>query len=128
MELEEKVRKLAAEYADKPWTEWPTVREIAKRFKTTQNSIISIAEDSEELDLIVGMRCGNGMGEFDNKGDYKIEHLYADPLTVKAEVFKVIRANTEKSKNAIIKLIYKHLPDVPRERIAEALKELSDGS
>lgn len=58
---------------DVPWMEWPTVRDMAKKFKCTQTMIIDIVESSDNLDLIVGMKTYDGFGEFDRKGDYRIE-------------------------------------------------------
>lgn len=58
---------------DKPWLDWPTVRELAKRYHCKQDEIIGIVDDHENLDLIVGMRTGSGHSEFDTKGDYRVE-------------------------------------------------------
>ncbi len=45
---------------------------------------------------------------------------------IKAEVFKVIRANQEKSKSKIIGMLHEHLPDCSKDEIIEALLALSD--
>lgn len=58
---------------DKPWMDWPTVRELAKRYRCRQDVIIDMVDQHESLDLIVGMRAGNGHGEFECKGDYRVE-------------------------------------------------------
>lgn len=47
-------------------------------------------------------------------------------IEVKAEVFRVIRANIDKPNSRIVDLIFEHLPDIPREQIVQALKELSE--
>lgn len=63
--LEEYVKS----FKDGPWTESPTVRMLARRFKTTQAVIVELVEDSEVLSMAVGMRCGSGVAEFDSVGD-----------------------------------------------------------
>jgi len=47
-----------------------------------------------------------------------------DDIEVKAEVFRIIRANMHKSKSEIIRLIQDHLPDISKERIAKAIQSL----
>ena len=58
---------------DKHWLDWPTIRELAVRYRIKQNTVIDIVESHENLDLIVGMKTYNGYGEFENKGDYRVE-------------------------------------------------------
>lgn len=78
-ELDTLVRRTdrLAEYVktqmDKAWLDWPTVRELAMRYRCKQDDIIDMVDDHENLDLIVGMRTGSGYGEFDTKGDYRVE-------------------------------------------------------
>ena len=56
-----------------------TVRALAQEFKVSQKVIRDIVEDSEnKLDLIVGIRCGNGIGEFERQGDYRVEWIGED--------------------------------------------------
>ena len=50
-----------------------------------------------------------------------------DEIEVKAEVFKVIRANQDKSSKKIFELIKQHLPDVDDYLIRRALNELFHG-
>lgn len=49
-----------------------------------------------------------------------------DKLELKAEVFKVIRANQDKSSKSIMKLIREHLPEATDNDIRDVLIELSD--
>ena len=54
--------------------EYPTVRECAKRFRTTQKRILGIAEDFDGFMVNVGVQHGSGMYEYPNKGDYELEY------------------------------------------------------
>ena len=55
------------------WWKWPTIRELAIKFRRKQDDIIDIVEAHDNLDLIVGMSNYNGYGEFELKGDYRVE-------------------------------------------------------
>ena len=66
----EKIVKQHYQYRDK----FPQVRMLSKLMRVRQSEIIELAEDSEVLDVIVGIRSGNGIGEFENIGDYQIEY------------------------------------------------------
>lgn len=46
-------------------------------------------------------------------------------LEIKAEVYRVVRANCEKPKRKILEEIKNQLPDVPNEVIKEALGQLA---
>ena len=58
---------------EKPWQDWPTVRDMAIKYHCKQDDIIEAVESSDFMDLIVGMKNYNGHGEFENKADYRIE-------------------------------------------------------
>jgi len=45
---------------------------LAKKFMTTQDNIIGMAEDSEHLDIVAGLRSGGGIMSF-AKGEQRIE-------------------------------------------------------
>lgn len=68
-----RLSKYVESQMDKPWLEWPTVRELASRYHCTQDEIVGIVEDCKHLDLIVGMVTYSGHGDFDNQGDYRVE-------------------------------------------------------
>jgi hypothetical protein len=46
-------------------------------------------------------------------------------LEIKAEVFKIIRANQDKTPRQILLLIRKHLPDVDLKTISECVEEFA---
>lgn len=46
-------------------------------------------------------------------------------LEIKAEIFKIIRANQDKTPRQILILIRKHLPDVDIETIKHCIDDLS---
>ena len=62
------------------WLEWPKVRDLARRYRIRQADVLAMIEDSEELDLLVAFRSGGGVGELDDKGDYRVEY-YGEPHT-----------------------------------------------
>ena len=49
-----------------------------------------------------------------------------DHLEIKAEIFKIVRANAELKPKAIIDLIKLSLPDVSLDLVAELILELSE--
>ncbi len=53
--------------------EYPTVRELARRLRVTQMAVSDAVEDSELLDLIVGIRVNGAAGGFARVGDYRVE-------------------------------------------------------
>lgn len=59
------------------WLEWPKVGDMARRYRITQDAICELAQDSERLDLIVGMLAGSDAGDLD-KRDYRIEYVPED--------------------------------------------------
>jgi hypothetical protein len=65
-----------AEAADKG-TQYPTLREVARRFRVTHDQIESACHDwdSKEgyLDIAVGFRTYSGWGAFSNRGDCLVE-------------------------------------------------------
>lgn len=63
------------------WLEWPKVRDLAKRFRIRQAEVLSMIEDSPELDLLVAFRSGGGVGELEDKGDYRVEYYGELPTT-----------------------------------------------
>jgi len=62
-------------FQDKPWMEFPTVRQLARKLGVKQSLIAQLVEDSESLDLIVGFRAGSGVGDLDTTGDYRVEYI-----------------------------------------------------
>jgi hypothetical protein len=57
-------------------TQYPTVRQTAKRFKTTQQAVIDTCEDWQGdgyLGVAVGLRIGSGTYEIESQGDYEVE-------------------------------------------------------
>lgn len=69
----------AAEAAGKA-TVYPTVREAARKFGTTQGAIEEVVldyYDSGYLGLIVGFKNGNGYATYKNRGDCQVE-AYAE--------------------------------------------------
>lgn len=65
----------AAEAADKG-TVYPTLREAAKHFRTSQESVeetIGDYQDSGYLGLAVGLKNGNGYASYKLRGDCRIE-------------------------------------------------------
>ena len=60
----EKLVKYTEGQMEQPWVEWPSVRELAKRYRVKQDDIIDMVESSENLDLIVGGRTGDGFWEY----------------------------------------------------------------
>lgn len=47
-------------------------------------------------------------------------------IEIKAEVFKVIRANRDKPTKTIVKLIKEHLPNVSISTLCKCIKDLGD--
>jgi len=74
-----KIRNRLAKYVQEQcaeadgWMEWPSVRDLAKRYRLGQDIIIGMIEEIDEIDLIVGFRNDSGYGSFDIKGDYRAE-------------------------------------------------------
>ena len=65
----------AAEAADKG-TAYPTVREAAAHFRTTQDAVEETVGHycgDGYLGLAVGFKNGNGYASYKNRGDYRIE-------------------------------------------------------
>ncbi len=78
MVLQQRVALEAQKGVNKHHSEWVTVRSLAKRLRVPQDTIIDMVEGSSDLDLIVGIRCGNGVAEFGNKGDHQVEWIRED--------------------------------------------------
>lgn len=73
IKIQDRLVEYAKGYSDKPWQDWPTVAELARRYKVKQSDIVDIAEGHDNLDLIVGMRTGSGHGAFATIGEYRVE-------------------------------------------------------
>lgn len=69
----EKLTEYVKSHMYKNWLQWPTVRDLAIKYKCRQDEIVDIVESNDNLDLIVGMRAGGGIASFDSKGDYRVE-------------------------------------------------------
>lgn len=55
---------------------YPTVRQVARKYRVTQQAVIDLCEDwhgEGYMKPAVGVRCGSGIGTFDNIGDFLIE-------------------------------------------------------
>ncbi|MNK83285.1 hypothetical protein D3C87_1030900 [compost metagenome] len=52
------------------------VSAIAKALRTKRQNVLDVVESAcdPELDLIVGVRCGGGIGEF-KESEYEIEYI-----------------------------------------------------
>jgi len=72
--IEERLIVIAKEYSEKPLNSWPTVAELARSLRCKQIEIRNAAEESERLDLIVGLRSGNGSFEFADS-DCLVEYI-----------------------------------------------------
>jgi orotate phosphoribosyltransferase-like protein len=71
--LEQRLREYAKSYSDKHHSEWPTVRQLAKRYGCTQQEVLDAAEQ-DGMDVIVGVQVsGVGYAAEERIGDYKIE-------------------------------------------------------
>lgn len=72
--LEEKLRDYARSYSTTlPHSEWPTVRELARRYRCTQQQVLGAAEQ-DGMDVIVGVQIpGCGYAAEKDIGDYKVE-------------------------------------------------------
>jgi len=66
------VESLVYLHRNDPWHKLPMVSYLAKKFMTTQDNIIGMAEDSEHLDIVAGLRSGGGIMSF-AKGEQRIE-------------------------------------------------------
>jgi hypothetical protein len=72
--LPERLRAYAKGYSEtKHHSEWPTVRELARRYRCTQQEVIDAAEQ-DGMDVIVGVQVpGVGYAAEERIGDYRIE-------------------------------------------------------
>lgn len=55
---------------------FPTVREAAKRFHTSQQAVLDACDDWQGdgyMQPAVGLRSGSGVGVFERTGDYLVE-------------------------------------------------------
>jgi hypothetical protein len=53
----------------------PTIRVVATRFGIAQKDVITICEDTNDLDYSVGIRVHSGHYVFPNIGDYLVEYM-----------------------------------------------------
>lgn len=75
IDIAERLRAHVASCMDQPWMDWPTVRDLARRYRVTQDDIMDMVETDGDLDMAVGMRTYNGVGSFDRPGDYRVEYI-----------------------------------------------------
>lgn len=88
----EAVIQYAKRFADKAerigrGTEFPTIRQAAKRFGLLQSDVVEAVEDAanvgvdgfDYIGLGVGVSTGTGYGVHDNVGDYVIEAYRVKP-------------------------------------------------
>lgn len=74
---EKRLRAYAVAYSTMlPWEQWPTLAELARKYKVKQDDILEFVENDSELDLIVGARVNGGVGSYE-QGDYRVEY-YGD--------------------------------------------------
>lgn len=52
-----------------------TVRALARRYQLSQRDLVELVEGDPELDLLVGVRCGNGTAAYERLGDCQVEYL-----------------------------------------------------
>jgi hypothetical protein len=65
-----------------PEIDTPTVRQLARKFRITQEALLTLVEDTEELDYNIGIMIrGAGVGYYvyDNIGDYTVEAIDDPP-------------------------------------------------
>lgn len=74
----QKVEAAAKETRAEPWHKWPTIRDLAKRFGLSQQTTLEIVEDSDRLDLCVGVGVNGGAARFERVGDYRVEWIGGD--------------------------------------------------
>ena len=55
----------------------PEIRYLARRLHIKQCDVLQLCEDLD-LNVNIGIQCGNGIGEFDRIGDYTVEDLTVD--------------------------------------------------
>ncbi len=60
------------------YSEWVTIRKLAKMVRVSQDAVIEIVEETADLDLIVALGCGSGVADFDSKGDYLVAWIGED--------------------------------------------------
>ena len=53
--------------------EYPTVRELARKYKLKNDEIITLVEDNDDLGYNIGIRVGSGHYVEKYKGDYTVE-------------------------------------------------------
>jgi len=69
-----KQRMIEINASGKGWLAWPTVAELARRYRVRQSLIIDLVESHENLELIVAMQAGSGYAEFNRPGEYRVEY------------------------------------------------------
>lgn len=58
------------------WSAWPCIRDLARKLRITQQDVLEIAEDTQTLNVCVGVRGGQGgIGSYGSVGDYLIEWM-----------------------------------------------------
>lgn len=55
--------------------EAPTVRELAHRYRISQQEVMDSLEDHEPICMNVGLQIGNGVFEHESIGDYNFEWM-----------------------------------------------------
>lgn len=53
--------------------ELPTVRQLAKRYKMSQDKMLTLIEDADYLDYNVAIASGSRMADYDSVSDYTVE-------------------------------------------------------
>lgn len=73
LRTQKRLEARAYAYRDLPHGQWPKVRDLARSLSVRQQEVLDMAEDSESLDICIGLRCGGGYAVEDRIGDYSIE-------------------------------------------------------
>lgn len=69
-----KLIEIARGYAERHHSEWPELREIARRLRVQQQDVADMVDDSDELDMCVGVQIpGYGTAAEDNMALWKVE-------------------------------------------------------
>ncbi|MBW2561412.1 MAG: hypothetical protein JRE40_11235 [Deltaproteobacteria bacterium] len=65
-------------YPEYPAGDAPTVRDLARRYRVSQQAIVDELEHHDLLCMNVGIGIGNGVHEHESIGDYNFEWMGGD--------------------------------------------------
>ena len=66
--------------------EYPTVRELASKYRMTNDAVITLIEDNYDMDYNIGWRVGQNIYVDYYKGNYPIEVTACPPPTCAASL------------------------------------------